>query len=200
MGRSIELIERLTGSRPTGYRAPAGDLTNQTIELLIEHDVTYDSSLMGHDYRPYRVRVGDELPPDEPAKWGSESALIELPWSWTNDDYPYLEFVAFRQMIMPGLARPEDMFANWLGDVKWMVRELVGGVLTLVFHPQVIGRGHRLLALEDFIDQVLDLGVHFAAMTDIAAAVASGTEFAVTRSRSSPQYSAMQATPPSPRS
>lgn len=179
MTRSIELIDRLTGSTPVGYRAPAGDLTNQTIDLLLEHGISYDSSLMGHDYRPYRVRVGDEFPDDAAAVWGSESALIELPWSWTNDDYPYLEFVAFRRMIMPGLARPEDMFANWLNDARWMVRDVVDGVLTFVFHPQVIGRGHRLLALEHFLDELDDLGLAFDAMRDIAAGVAAGTAYGV---------------------
>jgi hypothetical protein len=47
----------------------------------------------------------------------------------------------------------------------------VGGVITFVFHPQVIGRGHRLLALERFVDAVSALGVHFSAMADIADAV-----------------------------
>lgn len=183
MSRSVELIAALTGKHPTGYRAPAGDLTNQTIELLLEHEITYDSSLMGHDYQPYRVRVGDELPADRAAVWGPDSELIEIPWSWTNDDYPYLEFVAFRRAgIMPGLARPEDMFSNWLGDVRWMVRELVGGVVTFVFHPQVIGRGHRLLALETFLDHVVDFGVRFDTMADIARAVAGGANFATVRS------------------
>ncbi len=177
MNRSIELVTKLCGSGPTGYRAPAGDLTNQTIELLVEHGLTYDSSLMGHDYRPYRVRVDDRLGESEPARWGPETDLIELPWSWTNDDYPYLEFVAFRRMIMPGLARPDDMFDNFLGDVQWMVREVRGGVLTLVFHPQVIGRGHRLLALERFLDAATELGVRFDTMADIAAAVADGAPF-----------------------
>jgi len=192
MTRSIELIEKLTDSRPIGYRAPAGDLTNQTIELLIEHEVQYDSSLMGDDYRPYRVRVGDELPDKGPAQWGSESDLIELPWSWANDDYPYLEFVAFRRMIMPGLARPQDMFSNWLGDVRWMARELHAGVLTLVLHPQVIGRGHRLLAFEEFIDTVLDHGVQFNALADIAGAVGTGVEFATLRSDDSPGHGTLR--------
>lgn len=179
MGRSVELVEGLTGVRPLGYRAPAGDLTNQTIELLLEFGLVYDSSLMGHDVAPYRVRVGDSLPDDQPAGWGPESKLIELPWSWTNDDYPYLEFVAFRRMIMPGLARPEDMFANWLGDVEWMMRDVRGGITTFVFHPQVIGRGHRLLALERFLDSVAALGVEFDAMADVALAVDAGVEFGV---------------------
>ena len=177
MSRSIDLVETLTGERPAGYRAPAGDLTAQSIALLIEHGLRYDSSLMGHDYQPYRVRSGDRLPEDGPAQWGPESELIELPWSWTNDDYPYLEFVAFKRMIMPGLARPEDMFANWMGDVRWMVREVEAGVLTLVFHPQVIGRGHRLLALETFLDEATDLGVVYRTMADIANAYAAGVGF-----------------------
>jgi peptidoglycan-N-acetylglucosamine deacetylase len=179
MARSMELVTGLTGAGPVGYRSPAGDLTNQTIDLLVEHGLAYDSSLMGHDTRPYRVRTGDAHPDDGPVEWGPETDLIELPWSWTNDDYPYLEFVAFRRMIMPGLARPDDMFDNFLGDVQWMTREVTGGVLTLVFHPQVIGRGHRLLALERFIDAARDLGVRFDTMADVADGVTRGLEFGV---------------------
>lgn len=179
MARSFELITDLTGTAPVGYRAPAGDLTAQTIDLLLEFGVTYDSSLMGHDYRPYRVRTGDRLPSDAPAEWGTESDLIELPWSWTNDDYPYLEFVAFRRMIMPGLARPEDMFANFLGDVAWMVDHVDSGVLNNVFHPQAIGRGHRLRAFETYLDEVADLGVTCHRMDEIADAVNAGVAFGI---------------------
>ena len=179
MARSIELVTALTGSPPAGYRSPAGDLTNQTIDLLVEHGLTYDSSLMGHDTAPYRVRTGDRFPEDGPIQWGTETDLIELPWSWTNDDYPYLEFVAFRRMVMPGLAKPDDMFANFLGDVEWMAREVTGGVLTLVFHPQVIGRGHRLLAFERFLDAAADLGVRCDTMAEVADGVGRGLTFGI---------------------
>ena len=177
--RSIGLVEGLTGVRPVGYRAPSGDLTDQTVQLLVEHDITYDSSLMGHDYRPYRVRSGDALPDDGPARWGDDTPVIELPFSWTLDDYVYLEFVTFRRMLMPGLRRPEDMFANFTGDVRWMVRDVRHGVCTVVFHPQVIGRGHRLLALEAWLDDIAALGVTFARMDAVALAVASGREFGI---------------------
>ena len=103
--------------------------------------------------------------------------MLELPFSWTLDDYVYLEFVTFRRMLMPGLRRPEDMFANFTGDVRWMVRDVRHGVCTVVFHPQVIGRGHRLLALEAWLDEIAALGVTFARMDAIARAVASGREF-----------------------
>ena len=177
MTRSQELVERLCGHRASGYRAPSGDPTPQTLGLLVEHGVTYDSSLMGHDYRPYRMRLGDELPEDGPARWGPETAVIELPFSWTLDDYVYLEFVTFRRMLMPGLRRPEDMFANFTGDVTWMVREVTHGVCNVVFHPQVIGRGHRLLALERWLDEIAELGVSFARMDHVADAFAAGRQF-----------------------
>ena len=177
--RSIEAITNVSGVRPTGYRAPSGDVTEQTLELLIEHGMTYDSSLMGHDYRPYRVRLGDQFPIDGPAQWGEETELIEMPWSWTLDDYVYLEFVTFRSMLMPGLRSPTEMFDNFAGDVAWMAREVERGVCTVVFHPQVIGRGHRLLAMEAWLDRIADLGVTFSRIDEIAAAVGDGVEFGV---------------------
>ncbi|MEM7340745.1 MAG: polysaccharide deacetylase [Actinomycetota bacterium] len=177
--RSIELITSITGSAPSGYRAPSGDVTDQTLELLIEHGMTYDSSLMGHDYRPYRVRLGTEVPDDGPVQWGPETDLIELPWSWTADDYVYLEFVTFRRMLLPGLRSPTEMFENFAGDARWMAREVVGGLFTPVFHPQVIGRGHRLLAFEAWLDEMAELGVDFVRLDAVATAVASGTEFGI---------------------
>jgi peptidoglycan/xylan/chitin deacetylase (PgdA/CDA1 family) len=179
MTRSIELIDKITGAPPHGYRAPSGDVSDQTLGLLMELGMRYDSSLMGHDYRPYRVREESSFPPDGPPVWGAATNLVELPWSWTLDDYVYLEFVTFRRMLMPGLRSPVEMFENFSGDVRWMVREVEAGVCTAVFHPQVIGRGHRLLALEHWLDEMIDLGVSFDRMDDVAAAVADGVELGV---------------------
>jgi hypothetical protein len=132
---------------------------------------------MGHDYAPYRVRRGDVLPDDGPAQWGEETDLVELPWSWTLDDYVYLEFVTFRRMLMPGLRRPEEMFANFLGDLQWMAAHVTAGVCTVVFHPQVIGRGHRLLALERWLDEVEGLGLTAVRLADVAEAYTAGHAF-----------------------
>jgi len=179
MSRSTALIEQLCGRPPTGYRAPSGELTAATIDLLVEHGLRYDSSLMGHDHRPYMVRRGDEFPDGEPARWGDATSLVEMPWSWTSDDYVYLEFVAFRRSIMPGLRRPAEMFENFTGDLRWMVANVGHGVYTVVFHPQVIGRGHRLLALEAWLDETSDLDLTFARLDDIAAAHVAGHAFGV---------------------
>lgn len=179
MGRAIELVDKLTGSPPAGYRAPAGDMTNQTAGLLVEHGLAYDSSLMGHDYQPYMLRRDDVITDADAPEWGPETDIVEMPWSWSGDDYPYLEFVAFRRMVMPGLANPDDMFANFMGDVQWMTSNVTAGVFTLVFHPQVIGRGHRMLSFERFLDAATELGVSFDRMDAVAAAVADGETFGI---------------------
>jgi hypothetical protein len=48
-----------------------------------------------------------------------------------------------------------------------------------VFHPQVIGRGHRLLALEAWLDDTVELGLTFARLHDIAAAHLAGRRFGI---------------------
>ena len=49
-----------------------------------------------------------------------------------------------------------------------------------VFHPQVIGRGHRMLALEAWLDDVGVLGLTFAPLDDLAAAYLAGPRSAST--------------------
>jgi len=181
MEKSIGLIDALTGTPPSGYRAPSGDVTAQTLELLIEYGVKYDSSLQGNDYSPYYARLGDEWPADKPGQFGPETELVELPFSWNLDDYVYLEFVTFKQMLMPGLRRPDDMFANFADEIIWMTQELERGESNIVFHPQVIGRGHRLLALERWLNTLIDLGITFSRLDTIAEAFAGGQAFGTER-------------------
>jgi hypothetical protein len=42
------------------------------------------------------------------------------------------------------------------------------GVLTYTMHPYVIGRGYRMLALEDFIDELIKEGAIFMTMEEAA--------------------------------
>ena len=54
------------------------------------------SSLMGADYWPYRARRGDVAKLGEPYRFGEETALIEMPISWSLDDFPHFEFMRTR--------------------------------------------------------------------------------------------------------
>ncbi|OTP68781.1 putative polysaccharide deacetylase [Caballeronia sordidicola] len=52
LDRSIELVTKLAGRRPTGYVAPWWEFSNVTNELLIKKGIKYDHSLMHNDSIP----------------------------------------------------------------------------------------------------------------------------------------------------
>jgi peptidoglycan/xylan/chitin deacetylase (PgdA/CDA1 family) len=167
--RGNEAIARLTGAQARGYRSPAWDLSPHTIDLLLAHGFVYDSSLMGHDYLPYRARTGDVITRDGPARFGPETRLIELPISWSLDDYPHFEYVRAPAFSQQGLQAAQGVLANWLDEFRYMARTVEWGVLTYTFHPQVIGRGYRMLLLERLIAGLAEQGATFVRM-DAAAA------------------------------
>lgn len=59
LDKSIEVITKLSGKRPTGYVAPWWEFSNVTNELLLKKGIKYDHSLMHNDFHPYYVRVKD---------------------------------------------------------------------------------------------------------------------------------------------
>ncbi|MCW5603888.1 MAG: polysaccharide deacetylase [Burkholderiales bacterium] len=167
--RANERIEALTGRRARGYRSPSWDLSPHTAELLLEHGFRYDSSMMGDDYTPYRVRRGDVIELEKPAVFGPATGLIEMPVSWTLDDYPQFEFIRTPTWILQGLANANNVIANWIDDFLYLRDNLEWGVITYTFHPFVIGRGHRMMALEKLIRTLRDGGAVFMKLEDAAA-------------------------------
>lgn len=162
--RANEAIVRLTGAKARGYRSPAWDLSAHTIDLLIEHGFAYDSSLMGADYLPYRARRGDVAKLGEPYHFGEETALIEMPISWSLDDYPHFEFVRTNSTILASMQPPRAVMQSWLDEFRYMKKSVDWGVLTYTMHPYVIGRGQRMLALEDLVATLADEGAAFLTM------------------------------------
>lgn len=47
MDRAIDVIERMTGQKPQGWRAPLYNFSNHSAEQLVERGFRYDASLMG---------------------------------------------------------------------------------------------------------------------------------------------------------
>ena len=166
--RGNEVIRRLTGAPAAGYRSPAWDLSPHSVELLLAHGFTYDSSMMANDYTPYFARRGDIITADQPAQFGATTSLIELPVSWSLDDFPHFEYLWTATHLQPGLQRTDDVLANWLDDFRYLTRTLEWGVLTFTFHPQVIGHGHRMLMLERLIAELQGLGATFTRMDTVA--------------------------------
>jgi peptidoglycan/xylan/chitin deacetylase (PgdA/CDA1 family) len=152
--RGWAALESVAGVRPLGYRSPSWDNSPWTVDLLIEQGFRYESSLMGDDFTPYWCRSGDQIQEDGPYLFGPAVDLVEMPVSWILDDFPHFEYLRVRATgaNMPGLSAPSKVEEIWRDEFTFMRRDVPGGVFTLTMHPQVIGRGHRLLMLERLVD------------------------------------------------
>jgi peptidoglycan/xylan/chitin deacetylase (PgdA/CDA1 family) len=166
--RANEAIKRLTGKPARGYRSPSWDLSDNTIDLLLAHGFLYDSSLMGADYWPYRARRGDRAVLGEPYGRGEETTLIEMPISWSLDDFPHFEFIRTPTSVLPGLQSARAVMQNWLDEFLYMKKSVDWGVLTYTMHPYVIGRGYRMLSFEEMVDKLTAEGAMFMTMEEAA--------------------------------
>lgn len=168
--RANEQIRKLTGQAARGYRSPSWDLSPHSVELLLKHGFVYDSSMMGNDHTPYRVRLGDVMELEKPAMFGNPTRLIEMPVSWTLDDYPHFEFLRTRTYVLPGLMNANSVLENWINDFLYMKDATDWGILNYTFHPFVIGRGHRMMALEKLLRTLTDNGAQFMTLEEAALA------------------------------
>ncbi len=168
LARSNEAIGEITGRFARGYRSPSWDLSPVTVDLLLKHKFLYDSSMMGHDHSPYFARRNDVVSDDEPIQFGETTALIEMPVSWSLDDFPHFEFLRMPNSVSPGLANAQQVLENWIDDFEYMQRTEDWGVLTYTFHPFVVGRGHRMMMLERLISALQERGACFYTMEKAA--------------------------------
>ena len=166
--RANENIRALSGRTARGYRSPSWDLSEHTIDLLIKHGFLYDTSLMGGDYIPYRARRGDVAELGKPFRFGEPTNLIEMPISWSLDDYPHFEFVRTPQSVLASMQSPRDVMQTWYDEFIYMRKTVEWGVLTLTMHPFVIGRGQRMAALEQLVDNMAKDGAVFMTMEQAA--------------------------------
>jgi peptidoglycan-N-acetylglucosamine deacetylase len=163
--RGIEALERVVGQRPLGYRAPSWTITANTVPLLLRHGFDYAANGMAQDFRPYRARVGDRAPLNGPLEFGQETELVEIPSAWHLTDMSQLE-VGLPYQLTPS---PEQAERIWRDEFDYMYEHVPGGVITYVFHPQCIARGHRIIMLERLIQHIRSSGeVWFARAHDVA--------------------------------
>jgi len=164
--RGNESIKRISGRTARGYRSPAWDLSPNSIELLLKHGIKYDSSLMGHDYDCYYARQGDVVELMKPMVRGRETNLVEMPISWSLDDFPHFEYMRNPNgSIQAGLMNATNVLENFVDDYTYMTRVQPDfGILTYTFHPHVIGRGHRMMMLERLIQKLMEDGAEFMTM------------------------------------
>jgi peptidoglycan/xylan/chitin deacetylase (PgdA/CDA1 family) len=166
MERALQTLERI-GVKPLGFRSPSADFSPVTLDLIEAHGFLYDSSLMADDFRPYHPRLGDQVTQQTPLVKGREARVWELPMCFEFDDWVHFQFNF--NPYRNGTSAPSKVLEIWRTDFDWMHDNVEGGILTVTMHPQVIGRAHRIVMLEQFITHCLDRGdVTFERMGDVA--------------------------------
>ena len=147
--RCIAILERITGKRPVGYRAPWFETNTWTTDLLARHGLSYCASEMGDDV-PYSHANG----------------LVEIPGQWMLEDW---EQFAFSADPAWGFV-PENCAKVY--DLWWREFEAMhdfGCCFVLTLHPWLSGRPSRVRLLEDLVTAMQERGgVWFARGAEIA--------------------------------
>ena len=105
----------------------------------------------------------------KPFGFGQETSLIEMPISWSLDDYPYFEFVRTPTAVLAGLQPARTVMDGWFDEFRYMQKSVEWGILTYTMHPYVIGRGYRMLAFEQLVEKLKAAGAVFMTMEEAAA-------------------------------
>jgi peptidoglycan/xylan/chitin deacetylase (PgdA/CDA1 family) len=149
--RAIAELTQLTGTKPTGYRAPSWNFSPNTLSILRDLGFRYESSLMADD-RPYEL-----------LQHGVPTGMVEIPVEWILDDAPLLN------PLGNSYASPRDLARVWMDEFDRAYEE--GTTFVLTMHPHVIGHRSRIVALEQVIAHIQARGagrVWFATHSDVA--------------------------------
>ncbi len=151
--RAVEVIERFTGKKPRGYRAPLYMYSKHTTEILTGLGFKYDSTLMGDDV-PYIVR----------GRSGGE--LVELPGFWSMDDWPHYMHSIEMDYMMP-ISAPERAAEVYMSEFEAAWEN--GGYWQTIWHPFLSGRPPRLRQVEKMLEAMHKKGkVWFPTMEECA--------------------------------
>ena len=147
--KAMDELTKMTGERPVGYRAPSWNFSPNTLRIVRELGLRYESSLMSDD-RPY------ELLQD-----GRPTGLVELPVEWILDDAPLFDPRGGRY------SSPRDVARVWIDEFDKAYAE--GTMVVFTMHPHISGHRSRIVALEQLMAHIKSKpGVWFATHRDAA--------------------------------
>ncbi len=151
--RARETLAGITGVEPVGHRAAQWDLSANTIAIVREMGLLYDSSLMA-DEDCYELVVD-----------GEPSGVIEVPVEWLRDDAVYLMFA--RDPAARPYTPPEAVLNIFQREFDAAYEE--SALFQLVMHPFIIGYRSRIWILDALLRHARSRpGVWFATHADVA--------------------------------
>lgn len=150
--KALDAHLRICGQKPQGYRAPVYNITDEVIDLALEHGLRYDSSLMGDDI-PHAVETPN-------------GRLLEMPVHWGTDDWPPFAHYEEIGYMMPVKSPSQGLGAFW---EEFEAQYEAGGFFMLILHPFLTGRLARWRLVEKWIEETLETrDVWFTTLAGIA--------------------------------
>ena len=129
------------GAVVRGHRAALWEATWRTPDLVAEHGLLYDSSLMDSD-SPYVLETG-------------HGDIVELPPFWGLDDWEQYAYLP-RPNIGTTINSPREVAALWIHELDAMRRH--GCLFMLTCHPFLTGRAGRIEGLRLLIEAAIERG------------------------------------------
>ena len=139
MERGMTALTSVTGHRPRGWRSPAAEFSEITLQLIREYGFDYSSNFFDDD-SPYLLRID-----------GVRTEIVELPFRWVLDDAPFFQY----SIVLPGrtLQAPSAVLEAWKSEFDVLYAE--DRMMMVGMHPQIIGQPSRLKVLEGLIEHAL---------------------------------------------
>jgi peptidoglycan/xylan/chitin deacetylase (PgdA/CDA1 family) len=165
--RAFDHLKKATGKRPVGARGPMMQQSVNTVGLLKNAGVLYDSTLMAMD-EPYEILLD-----------GQPSGLVELPVSRYLDDQSTLTAPRFGPSALPS---PDLVFETFRDEFDVAYEE--GTMFLVSLHPHIIGMRSRIDHLDDLVRYIkAKPNVWFATGEQIARYVKTQAGMAVSERR-----------------
>jgi peptidoglycan-N-acetylglucosamine deacetylase len=166
--RANDILEQVTGRRPTGIRVAGGDLGDGTcMRVLAEEGFLYDSSLLG-GYDAFWAPSPHTIDADGLVHRDAPLPLVELPFAWSLTDFSHFEFNFGPPQYRALLPNPRHLEEMWRDEIDDLTTRNPHGFLMMTLHPQVIGRGSRLAMLERVIEHAMARGLRFTTANTLA--------------------------------
>lgn len=139
MEKGYQAIVKATGKAPRGWRSPAAEVTDYTMDLMLKYKFDYSSNFFDDD-SPYLLNIR-----------GRQTKIVELPFRYILTDSPFFQFAK----ILPGrtIQSPQTVLDIWSWEFDVLYAE--NRMMMLACHPEFIGQPSASKLLTKFIEYAL---------------------------------------------
>ncbi|KAI5475429.1 arp2/3 complex subunit Arc16 [Pseudohyphozyma bogoriensis] len=159
-----QLTEFCGGKKPVGSVAPWWESSKEGVALLLEKGIQYDHSSHAHDCLPFYCRDEDtwtkiDYSAESAKTWmkplvkGELTGMVQIPANWYLDDLPPHMFIKASAQSH-GFVDSDVTLKLWKKHFDYFYREYDWCCFPLTIHPDVSGRPHMVLILEELIEYI----------------------------------------------